>query len=431
MNRNTLAIACAAAVLALPAAAQVPGTPRALGMGNAYIGVARGTEALFFNPANLALPNSPHWSANFPTISLGAGARGVELGDLWALREFDDMTQEERDALLADIPAEGTGLDLDVRAPFAALSVRRFAFAVSYGTIASHTVNRSIVDLVLNGYQLGETYTINDTEGFRASFFDIAAAYGHRIGPVALGVTGHAYFPTALSRSGLVDVDTTFAGPVPTDIRVTYSGVRTEGGSGFGLDVGAAMELIPGLTVGASISDLVNTLAWDDGLRTRTVVLDQNDYENGDPEFILRRYQESGAEYDDATALPGTRALAQRVLDDRDAGLPATLRLGAAYALRTGTTLGAGYQKELDEDSPFGQMWNQQLSLGVQQRLPVITLRAGLATDLEDGNMLSGGLSLGPLQLGIARVNSGAGVTERSGWIATVGLGGRSDSTMP
>jgi Family of unknown function (DUF5723) len=435
MRSIRLATALAAAALAAaPAAAQVPGTPRALGMGNAYVGVARGTESLFQNPANLGLPNSPHWSANFPTLSLGIGARGVTVGDLWDLRAFGDLSQEDRDRILDEIPAGGTGVDLQVRAPLAALQVRRFAASISYGVLGSHTINRSIVDLVLNGFDREKTYTINNTEGFRAAYWDAALGYGNRIGPVAVGATVHAFFPNELVHTGLVDIDTVYGVvggfTVPTDVRVTYAGVRAEGGSGFGLDLGAAMQPMPGLTVSAALENVVNTLEFDGELRMRNLVLDASDYQNGDPEQMLNEYEASETDYVEASANAGTRALAASLLDERGLGLPMTLRAGAAFALPTGTTLGAAYQKELD-DSPFGGLWQQQLSVGVQQRLPIITLRAGLASDLENGTILSGGLSLGPIQLGVARVSTGENDTERSGWIATLGLGGRSDSTMP
>lgn len=423
----------AAALAAAPLAAQVPGTPRALGMGGAYAGVARGVESLFQNPANLGLPGSPHWSAAFPTLSAGLGTRGISVGQAVDLAQWGDLDDAERDAIFADVPAEGTGLDVDLRAPLAALQMGRFAASVSYATFGSHTVNRSIVDLLFNGFDRNKTYTIDNTQGFRAAFWDIAAGYGNRIGPVALGATAHVFFPRTLVRTGLVDVDTTYSVisgfTVPTDIRVTYAGVRSESGSGLGLDVGAAMEPVPGLTLSAALENVVNTMSWDDKLGVRDVVLDQNDYQNGDIEQVSAEYDESTRPYDEAAALPGTRALAAALRAERDAGLPMTLRTGAAYQLRSGTTLAAAFQKELDEDTPFGGLWNQQLSVGVQQRLPIITLRAGLATDLEDGSLLSGGLSLGPVHLGVARVVTG-GAEDREGWIATFGLGGKSDTSM-
>jgi hypothetical protein len=427
--------AAAVALAAAPLAAQVPLTPRALGMGGAYIGVARGQESLWQNPANLGLSNTPYWSAGIPTLSLGVGARGVEVEALADLIQYDDLTPEERSALLADIPASGTGGDVDVRAPFVALQLRRFAVGLSYQVVGSHTINRSIVDLVLNGFGRDNTYTIDDTEGFRADFWDVAGAYGRRVGPVSVGATVHWYLPRQVVRSALVDVDTTYGVvsgfTVPTDIRITYAGVGAEGGSGFGLDLGVAAEPIPGLTLSAALENVVNTVQWSDDLTVRSVTLDQNDYRAGDPEQIWTEYSESGRPYNRAQDVvqPWSR-LADSVTADLDRGLPAVLRAGAAYRVGTGTTLSAALRTELEE-SPFGGMWGQQVSLGVQQRIPVVTLRAGFATDMEDGTLLSGGLSLGPIQLGVGVVRTGSGDDERSGWIATFGLGGRSDPSLP
>lgn len=431
-DRWTVA-AAAAALVAGPALAQVPSTPRALGMGGAYAGVARGVESLFQNPANLGLAGSPLWSAAFPTLSAGIGTRGISVEQAVDLAQWGDLGQAERDAILADVPAGGTGLDLDVRAPLAALQMGRVAASVSYTTLGSHTVNRSIVDLLFNGFERERTYTIDGTQGSRAAFWDLAAGYGNRIGPVAVGATAHLYLPRTLVRSGLVDVDTVYdvisGFTVPTDIRVTYAGVRSESGSGFGLDVGAAMQPLPGLTVSAALDNVVSTMEWEDRLGVRTVVLDRNDYENGDLEQISSEYDESQRPYDEAAALPGTRALAASLRDHRDAGLPMTLRAGAAYELR-GTTVAAAFQKEMDDDAPLGGLWNQQLSVGVQQRLSILAFRAGVATDLDEGSMLSGGLSLGPLHLGAARLTTGGGDASREGWIATFGLGGKSDLGM-
>jgi len=435
MRTHRLAIAAAAVLVAAPAAAQVPLTPRALGMGGAYIGVARGQEALFLNPANLGLPNSPHWSAGIPTLSLGLGTRGIEPGDLADLLEYNDLSDAERDALLAEIPEGGTGVDLDIRAPLVALQVRRFAIGLSYQTVGSHTVNKSIVDLVLNGFDRTKSYGIQNTQGGRAAFWDVAGAYGRRVGPVSVGATAHWYIPRELVRSALVDVDTTYSVisgfTVPTDIQVTYAGVSSTGGSGFGLDLGVAAEPIPGLTLSAAVENVLNTVQWSDDLRVRSVTLDRNDYQNGDPEQLLTEYDDSERAYNPATDMvqPWSR-LADSVLAVRDQGLPAVLRAGAAYRVGTGTTFAAGFQTELDE-SPAGGLWDQQISLGVQQRIPIVTLRAGFATDMEDGTLLSGGLSLGPIQLGVAKVTSGSGDSSRSGWIATFGLGGRSDTSMP
>ncbi|HYR09191.1 MAG TPA: hypothetical protein VEQ60_15515, partial [Longimicrobium sp.] len=99
MRFHRPAFAAAGVVLAAaPLAAQVPLTPRALGMGGAYVGVARGHESLWQNPANLGLPNSPHWSAGIPTLSIGLGSRGIDTDQLADLLSYNELGDEERDA---------------------------------------------------------------------------------------------------------------------------------------------------------------------------------------------------------------------------------------------------------------------------------------------------------------------------------------------
>lgn len=433
MNKNVACAALAAALAAAPVSAQVPSTSRALGMGGAYIGVARGQESLYFNPANLGLPNSPHWSVSFPMIGVGAQSVGITPGQVWDLVNYDDLDADERQEIVDEIPASGTGVQGYLRAPLFSMQIRRVAFGLTYGLQGEHSLNKSLVDLVVNGFDQSKvaSYSIDNTEGSRASFWDFHAGYGTRIGPVALGATGHYFLPRDMVRSAFVEQQTEFTGTgVPSDVNVTYTGLQAKGGNGFGLDLGAAMEPIPGLTLGVAVDNVVNTMEWNDDLRIRTVTLDSNDYENGDPEGILDRYEQSEAEFTSSTNSRVT-ALATSLRGSLDQGLPATLRVGGAYVLPTRTSIGVQYQSELGDASPVSALWRNQLSLGVQQKLPIITLRAGVATDGESGSMLSGGVSLGPIQFGIARLHTGGDNDERNGWVSTISLSGRSDTTMP
>ena len=67
----------------------------------------------------------------------------------------------------------------------------------------------------------------------------------------------------------------------------------------------------------------------------------------------------------------------------------------------------------------MGAGWDRTVSVGVEQRVSLATLRAGAATDLDGSALLAGGLSLGPLHLGVAHTSASAG---RSGWTASLGL---------
>ncbi|HYJ77971.1 MAG TPA: hypothetical protein VEW03_00010 [Longimicrobiaceae bacterium] len=418
----------AAALAAGHAAAQVPLTARSLGMGNAYLGVALGQEALFLNPANIALPGNPHWSFSIPTFTAGATALGLSLGQVNSFRDFGELDQGERDQILADIPASGTELRADVRVPLVALQIRRFALGVSYAFQGNHTLDRDIVDLLVNGYQPGRVYSIRNTGGLAASYMDFAAAYARRVGPVALGVTGHYYRGGTLGRMGVVAVDT-IRPPAQPDVHVTYAGVHAEGGSGFGVDVGAAMRPAPGVTLSGSLSNVFNSFEWDADLRQKSVTLTSQDYESGSVESVLTRFDESERAFDAATAVDSVRRLAADL--ERDTGPPSVLRLGAAWEPRPSMVVAAAYQGNV-ANSRIGGMWDQSLGVGWQQRFSFVSLRAGVATDLEDGGLLSGGITLGPLNLGLARVHDGdVDGRPRTGWVATASLSARSNSVMP
>ncbi|HEY0155558.1 MAG TPA: hypothetical protein VGB92_26415 [Longimicrobium sp.] len=439
MHFTRLMASCAAAAaLASPLSAQLATTPRALGMGGAYVAVARGQESLFQNPANLALPGNPHASAAAPQVTLGATINGLTFGDLNDLRSFDELSDEQRADILGRIPDEGTAAEVDIRVPVFSMSFRRALFGVSYNLTGRHGVSRDVVDLVLNGVQqsrlLGanaydDDAILSQSQGFRASYLDFAAGYAHRVGPVSLGVTGHYLRGNRMVRSGAVGIDTVLSVTAP-DIRVTYAGVGRDGANGFGLDLGAAIQPTPSLTLSAAVANVVNTLEWKGDPEIRSIVLSRENYRTGDPDVLRNDYARSARPLSEAD--PVLAARARGLADDLDVGatLAPILRLGAAWEPRAGTTFAAGYQGELSE-SRLGGPWDRSLGIGVQHKIPVVTVRAGLSTDLDSGTMLGGGLSLGPLHLGAARLTgSSEGNSAQSGWLFTFGFGGQTNSRM-
>jgi hypothetical protein len=430
-------LAALAALAAAPAAAQVPLVPRALGMGNAYVAAARGQEALWLNPANLGLPGTPHWSFGIPTLSVGADVLGLGAGDIQDVIEYRKQTDARKQALLDQVPAAGTGLTGDIRAPLVAAQVRHFAAGLSFNTIGGHSLDRDFVDLLFFGFQAQPgryNITPQETRGFRATYWDFAAAYGARLslptpGPLTVGATAHFYKGSGVTRSGVSAVDTVRNGlGIPTDIRVAYSGVTDEGGSGFGLDVGAAYRPIPALTLSASVSNALSTFEWGGDRRIKTATLTSADYENGDLQDVLDRYDASEAPYAEATATPVQRTMAANL--DVGTELPRVLRAGAAFAPRTGTLVSAAYQDNLNVTN-VGGVWDRSLGIGVQQRIAFVSARVGLSSNLDSGSLLTGGLSLGPLHLGVAKFSDTRLGADASGWIATFGLSTASRTTMP
>ena len=427
--RNLAAVAVAVAATATSAAAQGTLTPRALGMAGAYVAEARGQEALFINPANLGLSKTPHYSFAAPQLFLGVETAGTTPGGLLDLAGYDGLSQARKDALLAGVPESGLGAGVDVRLPIAAFQMGRFAVGVAFTGTYSENVGRDVVDLALNGYQEGRTdYAVGNTGGRHASFYDVAVGYGRKVGPVSVGATAHWLKANVLGQHRLFE---------PTfdlearDLSVELRDVHVSGGGGYSLDVGLAAEPIPGLTVSAAVANAVSRFRWSEELYTRHIVLNRDQIENADPYDLLQQVRGTREPVDPSAAPQTVYATAEGLFDG--AYLPATLRTGASYALPSGGTRVSGaFQAALDDGRLSGE-WRRALSGGVEQRVyRSVAARAGAASDLGGAWMLSGGVSLGPIHLGLARTNEPVG--ERfgggSGWVATFGLGTRTHSSL-
>jgi hypothetical protein len=411
---------------AVQAEAQVAMTPRALGMGGAYDGVARGQEAIFVNPALLGLTGTPFWSAAFPQVAFGGTMLGPQFGDLHPMLKYRKATREQRDEILARIPPDGAEAHYELRSPLAAVQIGSFGIGLSYSSVGKHSVGRDLMELLFDGYEPGRTdYSAGDTRGSRVTFWDVAAAYGRSIGPVSLGATGHYYRGGTLLRSRLNEPTYDLTAE---DVEVSYQAVMARGGQGYGLDLGAAIQPIPSVTLSASVSNVVSKMTWNDELRMRSLIMNRHDIENMSAMEILERYEASEASGGLDGASLAAYAASQGLYENAD--MPSTMRLGAAWKSGSGTDLGVSYREELSE-SRLGEIWSRSVGAGVQQKVLFTTLRAGYSTNLDGGTMVTGGVSLGPLHLGFARVQVGdMDGFERAGWIGTFGVAVRTTGSM-
>lgn len=421
-----------AAASATAATAQFPVNARALGMGGAYTAVARGQDALFLNPANLGLADGPRWSLALPSFSLGGTTTGPRFEDFARLAEgafsgggkaydeygeyVDDYDGEETESessaeiqeLLGLIPEQGMELDVDVRLPLAALQAGGLAVGVSYGAVVQQTLGRDAVDLLLNGYEEGRTnYRVGGATGRRATFLDFAAAYGHNFGPVSLGITGHYLKGRSLARSSLSEARF-FRGE--NQVEIDFSEALVRGGSGFSVDVGAAMQPSKRVTLSAAVTNAIGKLSWSDQVTLRKVTLNEDDI--SDLSLVGDRFAES--EIAAAGKEPVMFGLYETGV------LPTTLRTGVALAPWSGLRIGAGYNRNLT-DGRLGGLWDQSASFGAQQRLVFLSVRGGYATNFNGATMLSAGASVLGLDLGVAKLAGAQDGSDRDGWIVTLG----------
>lgn len=420
-------------------AAQLQGpSARALGMAGSYTLAARGFEAPSWNPAVLALPGRARVTFGLPQGALEFGSNAYGFRDVVHYAGAR-LTEADKDTLLSRVD---TTLRVQMAArvnPFG-LSIGRFAVALSSAGEGEVGIGKDAVDLALHGNAArsgpGEFFTANHSNGSGWAITTLALSGAWPIplsfGQLSLGATAKREWGRGLARAAEIDsrfgVNPTFqASGSGHAIYTTYpAGYQVNGlgllfsadapGSGYGVDLGGALQLRSGLTVGLVIVNAVGGMSWKtDRLR----------YERAD---LVVGQDANGVVSDSTihTALVGAaiegdlmaRALRDSMLSH--ASLARLARAGVSY--RAGGLLISGdvmvrLTQGLDRQPA------QSASTGLEYVLwGVVPLRTGIGTDFAGSLSLSvgTGLYVGPvrLDLGAASVSGPA----HHGVMAGVGL---------
>lgn len=405
--------------LVLPAvlAAQLPEpSTRALGMGGAYTALARGYEAVAWNPALLASSGNKSFSIGLPHLTFEVGSNTYGWSDF---RDYANNTLSDADkqALLDEIEADDSVLTLRALGGFApfGFSVGRFAFAAGTSGDLSLSVGPDALELFLYGNAarsgpLDPPFTAAGLGGrgwaattfagsvgwpfrFRGRRLAIGATYkmiiGHalaqaeelssrfRINPAFdVSAEGHAVYtsyPRSYDPSGPGDI-------LSGDGKV---------GSGYGVDVGFTLQS-PGSRwmLSAVVVHALGSMDWDEDrlVYERTTLSLQETGTGGVTDAqsttILR-----GAQIDaDQTA----RALRDSLLDH--ANFSRVVRAGIGY--RRGL-LSFGAQGQLRLTEGLDRQSKQAVAAGAEYRLlHVLPIRVGAGWDFGETFTLTGGTGI-------------------------------------
>ncbi len=400
-----------------PAEAQFGPGPRALGTAGAYTALARGHEAVYWNPANLALPDGPSFSLGLPNPAAVAAVLGPDFGSFEILTE-ESPTEAAQAAFLAEIPAAGVELRGDVTVPWLSFSAGRLGFGVSTTGLGRVEASRELLELYLDARDDGElngrsigSYRVGAT-GYRdAAFTEATVAYGISLDdaaiPVTVGIGARAFFGHRLERGRLFE-------PTVREDHLILSGVAISsgGGRGFGLDVGATARPAPGVTVGAAVQNLFQRVSWDDELELRGGDFTSRELDEEGIDGILDRFE--ARPFDPAAAPLEAFEVARGLL--REAYLPRVVRLGAGYQ-RGGSSVGATFSSTVG-GGDLHAGWPRYLAIGAEQRLSILTLRTGYANSLDGASALTVGAGL---RLGAVHLMASAGRLTGSDESAAVG----------
>lgn len=271
IRRYAIALALALLMLgsmntSLLAASQ--SSARSVAMGGAFTSLAAGVEAHRYNPANLGFDGNQKRSLEI--IGLGADLSN----NSFSLDDYNNftgafLTQEDKDYLMDQIPDEGLAISADIEASALSVSFGSFAFSLSGVGQADISLGKDIVDLMLNGNTFGDTIDLAGTHSDAVGYVSAGVSYGlpiYTLGTRQLTVGATAKYIRGLGMEEVVEIEglvatyeTGFAGEGHVVAR------SATGGSGYALDLGAALQLSDSYLVGVRMKNILSSISWNSG----------------------------------------------------------------------------------------------------------------------------------------------------------------------
>ena len=382
----------------------------AFGMGGNFTAVARGYNALAWNPAMLGLPGNPGFS--LAVVSAG-GSSGLDPIDLAAFKPYDGQIIPDavkREWLQRVTASGGESGRLNGGVTPIALSVGPVAFQLSTTAYASGKMTPDAFEAVMFGNagfdSVARPLDFSGSDVRMSVFTTGALGYGMPIGDhLAVGITGKYIVGNFMldghdNGSALTMNNVQVRFPIVYTQADSNASASLNNGSGYGVDVGAAWRS-GRLTLGGALQNLVNTFKWDTaGFKSKAGTASFDGTTNT-------------KKFDDQPYSIAPQALRQAVADDK---FHPTLALGAAFRVNRMLLVSGDMRQQVsDKGIKLGE--RTQVGVGAELRLiPFVPLRAGV-TQFSDGTAFSGGagVSFLGLEVGVAgslRTRTGSSAKE-------------------
>jgi len=414
--------------------------PRPMGLAQSYTALARGPEAVFWNPANLALQGSPRFS----WYLLGGGFSLITENNSFSVTTYNDnftdanenispkgtpyyISPEDKQDLLDDIPDEGLKMNVELE-PLLALGLPvngGVAFPMSWGISSAIAIGftvgfegempKDMFELCLFGNEFAaDRLTAGKPEGYDISEWDgsgwaigslnwagakpwMPAQFKPYLSEFAVGGTlkimGGAYGEVVESGGeGLIS-------RIDGAVVDAYAITQNAGGSGFGLDLGVAgVTKNRKTTFSVGLLNFLDTFSWSIDARQDSVFATATnlrvtrfiDPERRNIEDILDNEDVDGDGDVDFHKKVGEESFSR--------SLPAMLRMGVAHEFMPRLTVVGNWDQAFTEG--FGLTTTPRLSSGVEYRLvPWFPTRFGLSVGGRWSSSLSIGFAFGPFNL--------------------------------
>jgi len=260
-----------------------------LGLGGAYTALARGPEAIFWNPANLGYhdPDAPDLQDRLFSLGLAAGNNAFTI-DLYNKYNGTFISEAGKREILNEISDEdGVKFASKIDAQALAITYKNFGFSLEGNALFDASLPKGAFELGLNGFDL-DRYTFKSTsDGFVVSrvnfsygralwnnkFLELTPTRVIKFRAITAGATlsyigAGAIFET-LQADNVVTKDDNGIG-----VNFRNRTREAEGGNGVGLDIGFGFITETDWQFGVTFDNVVGRMNWSDQAKTRLGTLD-------------------------------------------------------------------------------------------------------------------------------------------------------------
>ncbi len=345
----------------VPASAQGISSARSVAMGSASISLAKGVDAARYNPANLGFGEFQVRGIEVAGVGANISNNSFTLGD-YNKYTGAFLTDEDKEDILNKISSDGLKLNADAEASAKAVSLGSLVFGLAGNGVADINLNRDLVELVLNGNTFGDTIEITGCYSEAVAYASAYVSYGcsvYKMGTRELSVGLTAKYLRGFALEQVVELEglaATFATGFTGEGRLVAQ--TATGGSGYALDLGAALKLNDHYVVGARVRNVLSSITWNNDTEEHgfTFSFDTMTVDNMDEDYVVT---------DDYTI----------EIDDFTTNLPSVLNVGAA-------NISGNFLWAIDWEQGFrrstGVSTKPRLSLGMEWwPIGIIPLRSG------------------------------------------------------
>lgn len=423
-------------------------TPRPMGMAGAYGALARGVESLYWNPANLALSGSPRVS-----VPLAFGLSFIGENNSISVSDYNKYNGTFIDAgdkadILDKIDQGGMEFTEELGVVVPLLDGASFPMPWGLRSAASFSLQqgaqgeipKDMFDLLLYGNEFARDrvavgknpeYDVAEWDGSVWALGVLSWGFAKPWMPARL----QPYFAefsvgaTAKFMGGAYGEVLRTDGGVTTDVSGAqidaYAITREGGGSGFGLDLGAAgVTRDRKTTVSVALVNLLDHASW--GSKFGVDARQDSFFVSGQDVNVLSfTGKEDVTEvFDNPRDEDGDVVFREKIGSGSfSRSLPAMLRLGVAREVRPNLTASGNYDQAFS--SGFGISTTPRLAAGLEYRLVEwFPFRFGLAAGGRAGMSSAIGFAFGPFGKGGVRLCLlDTAVANRGGFLPGVSKG--------